>query len=40
MLNTKFQTSGQSGSEEEEAHLICFYAFLCFEPRTPGAGPS
>ena len=39
MLRTKFQTSGPSGSEEEDL-LIYFYAFLRFEPRTPGAGQS
>ena len=34
MLHTGFQTSGPSGSEEED-FLIYFYAFLWFEPRTP-----
>ena len=38
MLHTKFQTSGLSGSEEED-FLIYFYAFLWFEPRTPGQRP-
>ena len=38
MLHTKFQTSGPGGSEEEY-FSIYFYAFLWFEPRTPGAGP-
>ena len=37
MLHTKFQTSGPSGSEEED-FLIYFYAFLWFEPRTPWRG--
>ena len=37
MLHTKFQTSGPSGSEEED-FLIFFYAFLWFEPRTPWRG--
>ena len=35
MLYTKFQASEPSGSEEED-FLIYFYAFLWFEPRTPG----
>ena len=35
MLHTKFQTSGPSGSEEED-FLIYFYAFLWFEPRLVG----
>ena len=39
MLHTQFQTSGLSGSEEEE-FFIYFYAFLWFEPRTPGQRPS
>ena len=34
MLYTKFQASKPSGSEED--FLIYFYAFLWFEPRTPG----
>ena len=38
MLHTKFQTSGLSGSEEED-FLIYFYAFLWVEPRTPGQRP-
>ena len=38
MLHTKFQTYGLSGSEEED-FLIYFYAFLWFEPRTPGQRP-
>ena len=37
MLHSKFQTSGPSGSEEEDL-LIYFYAFLWFEPRTPWCG--
>ena len=37
MLHTKFQTSGPSGSEEED-FWIYFYAFLWFEPRTPWRG--
>ena len=39
MLHTKFQASEPSGSEEED-FLIYFYAFLWFEPRTPGQRPS
>ena len=39
MLYTKFQASEPSGSEEED-FLIYFYAFLWFEPRTPGQRPS
>ena len=35
MLNTKFQASEPSGSEEEEDFLIYFYTFLWFEPRSP-----
>ena len=35
MLYTKFQASEPSGSEEED-FLIYFYAFLWFDPRTPG----
>ena len=38
MLHTEFQTSGLSGSEEED-FLIYFYAFLWLEPRTPGQRP-
>ena len=38
MLYTKFQASEASGSEEED-FLIYFYAFLWFEPRTPGQRP-
>ena len=37
MLHAIFQTSGPSGSEEEN-FLIYFYAFLRFEPRTPWRG--
>ena len=39
MLHTKFQTSGPSGTEEED-FLIYIYAFLWFESRTPWPGPS
>ena len=39
MLQTNFQASKSSGSEEED-FLIYFYAFLWFEPRTPGQRPS
>ena len=39
MLYTKFQASEPSGSDEED-FLIYFYAFLWFEPRTPGQRPS
>ena len=34
MLQTKFQVSKPSGSEEEE-FLNCFYVVLWLEPRTP-----
>ena len=37
MLHTKFQTTGPSGSEEDD-FLIYFYAFLLFELRTPWRG--
>ena len=37
MLQTKVQASEPSNYEEED-FLIYFYAFLWFEPRTPGAG--
>ena len=36
MLQTKFHTSGPSGSKED--FLIYFYAFLLFEHRTPWCG--
>ena len=36
MQHTKFQTSGPSGSEEEDF----FNTFLWFEPRTSGVGVS
>ena len=39
MLHTKFQASEPSGSGEED-FFIYFYAFLWFEPRTPGQRPS
>ena len=39
MLYTKFQASEPSGFEEED-FLTYFYAFLWFEPRTPGQRPS
>ena len=35
----KFHASELCGSEEQD-FLIYFYAFLWFEPRTPGLGPS
>ena len=37
MLYTKFQASESCGSEED--FLIYFYAFLWFEPMTPGQRP-
>ena len=40
MLHIKFQSSGPSGSTEEVAFLIYFYAFLWFKPRPPSAGSS
>ena len=38
MLHIKFQTSEQSGSEEEDFDF--FYLFLCLNIGPPGAGPS
>ena len=38
MLHTKFQTSGPSGSEEED-FCIFFYAFYGLNLGPPGAGP-
>ena len=40
--NATYQISNiwaEEGGSEEEDFLIYFYAFLWFEPRTPGAGP-
>ena len=39
MLHTKLKSSELSGCEEEDFRLY-FYAFLRFEPRNPGPGPS
>ena len=38
MLHTKFQISGQSGSEEEEDFLKYLYAFIWFAPRPLAGG--
>ena len=39
MLYIKFQTSVQSGSEEEDFEKVVIY-FYVLNLRTPGAGPS